>query len=196
MAPDDPKKPDDSKGLSPEDSRLWEKVTTGILPIRKDLGAERKPIKLAAEKRPAKEVSRERQKEPLPDITPRFGIKETQQNQVPGSPAIDRRTQEKLQRGQMKIEAVLDLHGLRQNEAQEHLKRFLTDSYYAGRRCVLVITGKGSSGLGQEEKGILRRMLPVWLSEGPLSGIVLKHATAKPKDGGAGAFYVLLRRIR
>jgi DNA-nicking Smr family endonuclease len=35
-----------------------------------------------------------------------------------------------------------------------------------------------------------------WLVEAPLASLVLAFATAQPRDGGAGASYVLLRRAR
>lgn len=114
---------------------------------------------------------------------------------------IDRRTAEKLRKGKMPIDAILDLHGLRQGEAQDQLTRFILGQYQSGRRCLLVITGKGnrfpadgvdSGGLS----GVLRRMVPVWFGQAPLADKILLHSPAQPKDGGSGALYVLLRRRR
>lgn len=109
---------------------------------------------------------------------------------------IDRRTADRLRRGKLPIEGVLDLHGLRQDEAQVQLTDFLTRAHRSGRRCVLVITGKGQRGDTAHEGGILRRMLPVWLARAPLADKILLHSPAQPKDGGSGAFYILLRRQR
>jgi DNA-nicking Smr family endonuclease len=113
------------------------------------------------------------------------------------SPQTDPRTAQRLRRGQIPVEGFLDLHGLRQDEAQEQLFGFLQQSAASGRRCVLVITGKGSRGVSAgSESGVLRRMLPVWLGMAPVAGLVLEHSSAKPQDGGEGAFYILLRRVR
>ena len=44
--------------------------------------------------------------------------------------------------------------------------------------------------------GILRHSLPHWLAAPPLSGRILQVAPAHQRHGGAGAFYVYLRRQR
>jgi len=104
---------------------------------------------------------------------------------------MDHRTAERFRRGQMAIEARVDLHGQTRDAAMSQLSRFLHQSAAAGRRCVLVITGKGTSG-----KGVLRREFPLWLEANDLRPLVLGLAPAHAKDGGSGAFYVLLRRKR
>ncbi|HEY9537976.1 MAG TPA: Smr/MutS family protein, partial [Kiloniellaceae bacterium] len=106
---------------------------------------------------------------------------------------LDRRKAERLSRGKLPIEATLDLHGLRQAEAHRRLDDFLADSQAAGKRCVLVVTGKG---LHKEEAGVLRSAVPRWLNEAPNRSRVLSFDYAQPKHGGSGALYVLLRRRR
>lgn len=105
---------------------------------------------------------------------------------------IDRRTADRLKRGEMEIEARIDLHGLTQEAAHVALNSFLSRSYGAGRRCVLVITGKGL----REGTGVLRAAVPRWLNDSPLRSIILCFAHARPPDGGEGALYVLLKRQR
>ena len=56
---------------------------------------------------------------------------------------------------------------------------------------MLVITGKGNEG-----KGVLRRLVPLWLKTPPLSGQILAISQARQADGGGGALYVMLRRKR
>jgi DNA-nicking Smr family endonuclease len=104
---------------------------------------------------------------------------------------IDRANAERLKRGRHEIEASLDLHGLTQSEAHRALSRFVADSQAAGRRCVLVITGRGRLG-----SGVLRSAVPRWLDEPGLRGHLLGIAPAQPHHGGAGALYLLLRRAR
>jgi DNA-nicking Smr family endonuclease len=110
----------------------------------------------------------------------------------PTTPGLDRRRAERLKRGQLRPEARLDLHGMTQDEAHRALAGFLSRAQEAGQRSVLVITGKGGSGRG----GVLRDAVPRWLAEAPHRGLVLAIAPAQPRDGGAGALYVLLRRRR
>lgn len=104
---------------------------------------------------------------------------------------IDGGTQKRLFRGDMKIDARLDLHGYNAAQAQRKLTQFLNQARLSGNRCILVITGKGARGTG-----VLRSAVPDWLKRSPLSELVLAMAQAKPSDGGAGALYVLLRRQR
>lgn len=111
-------------------------------------------------------------------------------------PSLDRRSAERLRKGQMPIEATLDLHGLNRESAYDALVRFITGAAARKIRCVLVITGKGAPEPLAEETGILKQKTPEWLGTPPLRDLVLKVQAAKPKHGGAGAFYVLLRRQR
>lgn len=101
----------------------------------------------------------------------------------------------------MPIEATLDLHGMTQSAAHIRLEEFILRAYHMDKRCVLVITGKGSRQghdgyilSERSEKGVLRSRLPDWLGQAPLSGIVLKCVAAHPKHGGGGAFYIYLKR--
>jgi len=105
---------------------------------------------------------------------------------------LDRRSAERLRRGEMEIAARLDLHGMTQEEAHRALIRFLEGSYEAGRRAVLVITGKGRP----DAEGVLRRAVPRWLAEPRCRAVVLASSPARPRHGGEGALYVLLRRKR
>ncbi|HYM71881.1 MAG TPA: Smr/MutS family protein [Stellaceae bacterium] len=102
---------------------------------------------------------------------------------------IDRARAERLKRGRLPVEARLDLHGMTQAEAHRALAGFVRNSRAAGRRCVLVITGRGAVG-----GGVLRAAVPRWLAEPEFRPHLLAIATAQPRDGGAGALYVMLRR--
>jgi DNA-nicking Smr family endonuclease len=113
---------------------------------------------------------------------------------APGdSPGVDRSTAERFRRGQLAVEARLDLHGMTQEEAHRALVRFIRRGHEDGLRTVLVITGKGGFG---DARGVLRDAVPRWLNESDLRPRVLSCAWAQPKHGGAGALYVLLRRRR
>jgi DNA-nicking Smr family endonuclease len=103
----------------------------------------------------------------------------------------DRANAERLKRGQHPVEARLDLHGLTQAEAHRSLAGFLREARATGKRCVLIITGRGSAG-----GGVLKSAVPRWLDEPAFRPHVLAIATAQPRDGGSGALYVMLRRTR
>ncbi len=104
---------------------------------------------------------------------------------------IDRRSAERLRRGRLPIEGRLDLHGMTQAAAVERLAEFIARAEAAGKRCVLVITGKGlASG------GVLRDQVPRWLNLPPNRARVLAFDYAQQQHGGSGALYVLLKRRR
>jgi DNA-nicking Smr family endonuclease len=104
---------------------------------------------------------------------------------------LDRRTMDRLARGRLRPEATLDLHGLTLPAAHRALGAFLARAQARGTRSVLVITGRGKLG-----EGAIRAELPRWLNAPELRPRVLGFAVAQPRDGGAGAVYVLLRRLR
>ena len=110
-----------------------------------------------------------------------------------GFAGVDKRTVERMRRGKLPIDARLDLHGSYQDAAQADLNAFIASCAASGCRTVLVITGKGSV---REGGGVLRRRLPDWLNQPACRPHVLAFAGARPEHGGAGAFYVLLRRRR
>lgn len=112
---------------------------------------------------------------------------------TPPNPGIDRRTADRLRRGEMEIDRRLDLHGMTEAAAHAALDRAVAAAWRDGLRMLLVITGKGSP---KEGGGVLRRNLPRWLAIGANADHVLRIETAQPKHGGSGAYYVLLRRRR
>ncbi len=120
---------------------------------------------------------------------------------VPPLAPLERRTLTALKRGVVPLEGILDLHGLRQDEAHARLCSFLRRSQENGAKLVLVITGKGAAGSAQgpglsDERGVLRRMVPHWLRMADLRGVVMGFEQAALRHGGAGALYVRLRRHR
>ena len=158
------------------DLLLWREAMRSVTPLR----GRRSPISSAPGSTPAA-VEKSRTGEPvrLPAL-----------DHVSG---IDRANAERLKRGLHPIEARLDLHGKTQAEAHHALAAFIHNSSDAGRRCVLVITGRG---FGPSGPGVLKSAVPRWLEEVGLRGKILAIAPAQPRDGGAGALYLLLRRRR
>ena len=104
---------------------------------------------------------------------------------------LDRRNWQRLRRGQLPLDARLDLHGDTQQAAHDRLLRFVGDAERRGLRCVLVVTGKGQAG-----GGILRHMVPRWLNEPGIRERLVAYAPAQRHHGGMGALYVLIRRPR
>lgn len=110
------------------------------------------------------------------------------------APGLDKRTLTQLRRGLLPLSKQIDLHRCTQAEAHQRLESFLAESQGERRRCVLVITGKGYHLDGSV--GVLKTMVPRWLSEQPNRGRVLAYCHAITAHGGEGALYVLLRRLK
>lgn len=107
---------------------------------------------------------------------------------------VDRRLVRRLRRGDFAFRRHLDLHGMTVEQAREAVTAFLRAAIRDGERCVLLIHGRGLNS--PERVPVLKRNLLVWLSRGAWARSVLAFASARPCDGGAGALYVLLRRVR
>lgn len=111
---------------------------------------------------------------------------------------MDAKLHGRMVRGKVMPEARIDLHGMTLAEAHPELIRFLLNAQSVGLRLVLVITGKGKrgddSGPIPQRMGALRHQVPQWLRMPPLSHAVLQVSQAHLKHGGAGAYYVYLRR--
>lgn len=104
-------------------------------------------------------------------------------------PGVQRRVLRKLRRGQLPVQAALDLHGATQVGARQAVTEFLTDAIARDLTCVRIIHGKGY-GSGRDGP-VLKPAVARWLSR---HRDVLAYCSARPVDGGTGAVYVLLRR--
>ena len=94
----------------------------------------------------------------------------------------------KLRRGDWTIQGQLDLHGLRTEEAREHLGEFIREARKQGLRCVRVVHGKGLGSPGKTP--VLKGRVQGWLAQ---KKEVLAFVQARPAEGGAGALVVLLQ---
>jgi len=198
--------------------RLWKKIAEGVKPLRQTRHkrhavpppvegeaprAKRTPAPMAEKSPPAGAPARhlplKRAEKPLgpPPLVP---------GQLAG---LDRRSGEKLRKGQMTVEAKLDLHGMTQDAAHAAVARFVEAQHAAGARCVLIVTGKGGKSADPFQpkampgrftfsagRGILKEALPRWLNEPRLRAHIIAAQPASRAHGGEGAMYVLLKRKR
>lgn len=183
------------RGKQGNDDALWKAVTKDVKPIKRTPSARAKveaakesaqPKPKTAGAMPPVTPAAVARPKPAPALPPR----ELSHGQAAG---LDKRTMERLRRGQLPIEAEIDLHGHTQEEAHRALNAFIAGHAATGRRCVRVITGKGSFRQGG---GVLKTAVPRWLNEVPLQDSILAFTHARRDDGGEGALYVLLRRKR
>ena len=106
-------------------------------------------------------------------------------------PGLQTKLMRQLRRGQLSIGAELDLHGYTVLEARQALTEFLHDCLQHGDRCVRIVHGKG---FGSKEKlPVLKNKVNGWLQQ---RDEVLAFCSARPADGGTGALYVLLKKLK
>ncbi|KTD58028.1 DNA mismatch repair protein-like protein [Legionella sainthelensi] len=103
-------------------------------------------------------------------------------------PSLSQQRFKALKKGQIPWEARLDLHGLKSEKAREMLCQFIHTQAEQGKRCLLIIHGKGGI---QGAPPVIKNLLNRWL---PQMNEVIAFHSALPKDGGSGAIYVLLKR--
>jgi DNA-nicking Smr family endonuclease len=90
---------------------------------------------------------------------------------------------------------------MRLGVAHAALRRYINARAARGDRTILVITGKGLKKVDGDpanivERGILRTMLPIWLSAPDLAPLIAGWDVSHQSHGGEGAYYVRLRRER
>ena len=186
--------------LSREEIELWRQVTQTIAPSPGRASMPESPpeapvpVSAPQVKTPRNMVGF---REPfLPGYTP--PAQKPASALAPLSP-LERRLRQRLSRGRTEVDAVMDLHGLRQDQAHGVLRQFLFNAQGSGAKLVLVITGKG--GRSQDlaswhsETGVLRRSVPQWLRAPEMRGVVIGFEEAAHHHGGAGALYVRIRRL-
>jgi DNA-nicking Smr family endonuclease len=105
---------------------------------------------------------------------------------------LDPRVVKRLRRGEFAVQGHVDLHGLLKDEAKSELEAFLSRARQQGKRCVLVVHGRGLHS--KDQVPVLKEALKRWMHTARFSRHVLGFSTALPHDGGLGAIYVLLKR--
>ena len=103
--------------------------------------------------------------------------------------AMDKNLARRFKRGELALDATLDLHGMHVEPAYDAVLRFVAAKHDQGARHVCIITGKGSRG-----GGVLRDAIEGWLNVPSLRARIISAVYGRPHKGGEGAVYVLLKR--
>lgn len=180
---------DKPRKLSDEDQTLWQIVTRSIVPLKRRRMRRDQPEGA----RPSAKL--QSKLAPPSSLRAHAAPARPTTKAPPPLMPIDRRLKQRLARGQVDIDARLDLHGRTLSEAHAALLRFLHRAQGEGAKTVLVITGKGTAD-ADRGRGVLRRQVPLWLALPELRNHVLGVEEAHAAHGGGGAFYVRLRRGR
>ena len=186
--------------LTAEEARLWSTVVRKIKPIAESpvesgalVAVDQKPaVQSTGKKKPVKPLSPEKSASPLLPSAPVA----KKAPQVPFAP-LERQLRRGLSRGSSSVDATIDLHGMRQAEAHERLRCFILKAQRDGLKVVLVVTGKGNLADHDpsfDQRGVLRRNLPLWLRMPDLRPAIIGFEEASRQHGGSGAFYVRIRK--
>jgi DNA-nicking Smr family endonuclease len=181
-----------------DEQRAFEQAMRGVQPLsaRERRGVTREPVAapgpdLAARAR-AEEAHADAELADLIESDAPLEVEQLGETIMGLARGIDRRLLKRLRAGQYPVEGELDLHAHTLAAAQAELEPFVQKARSEGKRCLLVIHGRG---LGSGPEGaVLRPAVWRWLSEGRQRRHVLAFTSAPPAHGGAGAVLVLLRR--
>jgi len=186
---------DEIPALSGDDEMLFARAMGDVAPMDgkgRDLPKETPPPEEKPEKNPDALAH-----EHLRDLvrgTVEFQLEFTDEYQHGHVAGLDPKIFNKLRAGSYATEAHLDLHGMNADQALIATVDFIRASYTMGKRHLILVTGRGKNS--PDGRGILRDEVQTWLTHEPLRRVVLAFVTAQPRDGGAGALYVLLRKFK
>jgi DNA-nicking Smr family endonuclease len=116
---------------------------------------------------------------------------------------LDGRLAGRLRDGARAPDGRIDLHGMTAERAHRALDRHIGAALARGERLILVITGKGGKAHNADDaafmradQGMLRQQVPNWLRSGPFAAHIVGIYQAHARHGGAGAYYVYLKKKR
>lgn len=173
---------------NPDDERLWAEITKDIRKMPERDMPPSKPVTLP-EIHPTVNLAAAYRGETLSDII------------IGNTDSMDGNMAKRFKRCEFPIEGTLDLHGFREEEARQAVFEFVQKSYLYGKRCIIIITGKGlphnnPDGDIFNPKGKLKESVPAWLNSRELRPLILACNHPVARLGGSGALYILLRRQR
>ena len=193
-----------SRRLAPDEQALWALVAATVKPLHPQGHADSEwhadaPSTSTAPARPIA-VDRHRvgaiKARPAPALLPAPARQHSE--------SLDSSWDRRLSSGKVVPDLVIDLHGLRREQARHLLYERVVDAERRGLRLILVITGKGHNPApspadlmeGKPARGAIRADLPRWLGEDGLSSRIAAVRRAHPRHGGTGAAYLILKRRR
>lgn len=173
--------------LAEQERRLFELSIGRITPLKDTQRVLLEPQRPEPEPRQREADEREALLQALSDDFDVESLLETDETLSFRRPEVGPEVVKKLRRGNWALQAQIDLHGLRRDQAREALGQFIQDAAKRGLRCVRVVHGKGNGSPGREP--ILKSRVRRWLVQ---KNEVLAFVQARASDGGSGALMVLL----
>ena len=178
------------KATEEDESALWGVVTSETRPLKKR--------KAPLAKRPAKPKPETKPEKKTPAKPARKVVASTKRPALPQTPpkprqGLEQKLDRALKHQREKCGAKRDLHNKTLTEAEQEVQSFIQAKGRQGVRLVLIVTGQGKDWAGRPQ-GAIRRDLPKWLEKPENAAWVIAWQEAYRHDGGAGAFYLHLRK--
>lgn len=191
--PPEPPEPPAAPEPEPTDTDLWMHATSGVRPVPgRDKVAPPKAPRAGARGVWHPDLEALQALEALVSGEAPFDISDSDEFIEGAVSGFDPYVLRKLRRGEFSVQGHLDLHGLTRAEAKARVDAFLQEERRKGKRCVVLVHGRGLHS--KDQMPVLKEALRTWLATARFGRHVLAFATARPQDGGAGAVYVLLRK--
>jgi DNA-nicking Smr family endonuclease len=168
-----------ARRLSAHENALWQRVAATVRPIGGKVQVEAPKLPPA----PAPSAPRTIPRPPEPPTLRRPTLPVT-------AATLDGGWDQRLRRGQIRPDRVIDLHGYTLADAHATLAMALDDAASDGVRVILVITGKGR----HDRPSRIKAELADWLESGAFRHRIAALRPAHPRHGGGGAYYLILRR--
>lgn len=193
-----------TRRLRADEQELWARVAQTVNPLHaprtraaSSAGVAVPQLAVAPPPLPRRE-SGPRRAAPFPAAPPRVC------GPAPHAESLDASWDRRLAGNRLQPDLVIDLHGLRRDQARHLLYEKVRSAEARGLRVLLVITGKGQMAgpspadlmEGKTARGAIRADFPRWLGEAGLTDRIAAVRRAHPRHGGAGAAYLILKRRR
>ncbi|MDG2532023.1 Smr/MutS family protein [Sphingomonas sp. HITSZ_GF] len=179
--------------LAPEEAALWKRVVESVTPIKA------RPVKAV------EALDRVITPAPQPVVPKVKGRVPPPRPMAPPPPlrgqavnTLDASWDRRLSRGLVAPESTVDLHGHSLASAYDRLDFGLEAAISRGDRVLLLVTGKPPRPESERPhaRGAIRAAVGDWLAASRFSDRIAAVRTAHSRHGGAGALYIVLRRLR
>ena len=124
------------------------------------------------------------------------------ENFISGKEKLEDKDKKFLKKENIKTRS-LDLHGYSLDDANLKVKQFIEESFNYGTEKLIIVTGKGIHSQNEKDPyiskklGILKHSVPEFILQNKnLMKIINEIKDAKIEDGGSGAFYIYLKKLK
>jgi DNA-nicking Smr family endonuclease len=183
--------------LYPEEAAVWGRVAGTVRPMP---GKKVEPLLVIPAKAGTQSLHKQRSGASNHPARLGPGLRRDDGNSAhPSANTLDANWDKRLAKGMVSPDWTIDLHGHSLSSAHSLLDRALGQAILHGARMILLVTGKPAREnprLPPTSRGVIRASISDWIASSGHAGKIAAVRNAHPRHGGAGALYVILRRMR